>query len=1611
MSKYNSLPGSTPEDQNAAGTADHAKELEEAAKTAAGEPTPDAGDVWLSDDFIEEYATPESMQQQGSGISEEKYENWTEQSSDEAMDAWIQGSVPKHLLQILDYVMQPNPVLTKNSLMVERHNFELAYGSPGYSDYNMPAWAPDDVKKMHNTSLQMDPLRRRLGKYWSNPKDMATGIPNAFPDNEYTPGLLSYFDWPFIFRSEVSPAGSPDKLSIKTYGLRTKEGTIEENAVHVRRGLEDLNEVSFSDFNESLLAWKNNKSAGTPAWEQWPGGKHFRTYEVVEGFELRINLKEHPEFNNTRQINTWLRSSKNAAYSLKDHSMTELAELHGGIQSADFLDSEYTGNEDQYYAPPGFVVPNPNDDINSYPALAGTMGPGYLEQPIATTDIQSYFVAGGQGPVMGVGALADAGAYIVSVGIESDYPWNKPQGETENINPSTADQLPLIAPSSFSLSVDYLQSEFYIVSTGELSQPPPPSELRIQLDGATAGFTQGNWDIADKIPGTRGGYLVQWTPYEASGFILAEFVPAIPGNILGSLPDAMVVDQLNIERQQNPSGIFFDHTFRYNSAITDKFSNGHYVKYIVNTPTWDDQSKPAPESTVHKGEFIGGMASTVGRVTPEYNYFLKGYEEGIKNFGDQAVLGPGGARFETALPNPYTRRWIYGDAADPLGTPLPYRPEPGFPLLDSNSAYLYKFTTLALAPIYHTNPVVLEPVLSEDISNTVGGSAGTEYFSAWPPCYNRAKDLSEPYNFFERKMQNIFFDSKEFDKTQLVVENQPAGKKPIGGFFGELVYENTPPELAKKEYYPMGVTVEIPLEQEKTAFLPDGETIKLPPILGGGSVSTPGPSSFSSLLNKHNLIVPLMKWVSGQQNHGHNYKKMDDYNASQAGIYTSELPEEWGTDFAGGGHTGPQRTSPGFMGAIAGGILGGYSVGFIGDENFHKYVQVSKTFRSYTVFPFMLPEEIVNANAAAGLNEQFPPTLAGRADIDGNGYKIYDFVSWFDALMDADVEAVDQGGDLKGVSFGPTDRPYTVLSSAGPNNVSAWSEVYNNKEANMAIQNFLAEFYNDSIELIEANNLTRSVKRIFDKEEAYSETLFYAIKKWDINGQKLEQCDEQGPGKLLQTIYVPNFDDKAVFKYFDSQVKYGKRYKYEIYAYKMVVGTEYRYSHVGPVIPQGTAYGGPENDGKVYTNCKKYVAPEEFWPSAEEAVVWLVCDDGPDDNSFVYSNEYEYADIYFETKCSPSLKIVEVPYFSATPDDEYAGYTSVVDDPPLAPDVNILPFSGINNQLMFNLNMNSGQVFQKPIKILPDEMYEHFYESQGYPFGTVVRFTHESDLVGYRIYKTDKKPSSYSDFLQGAYKDLKASDGGSYIDKNICPNKKFYYTFKAYDKHGHFSNPTYVYEVELVDDDGAVYPVMNIFEPKYQMPHSKQKDMKKYVYVGIATGHKLIGQGSTKYHKKYLENSDSDLNEKILQTIGEAKKYSVYGKSFKIRFKSKKSGKMFDINIYIDKDGKVFREGTFGPGCDTEVEFPTQPPSGLAGMEDGWYEKGAEVTKEAKMVYLTEAEQEAADNAGQAEGSPESMGAIPGPGQKLFETEEEDEDDDDGSGGSGGSGGTYNIFG
>ena len=63
-----------------------------------------------------------------------------------------------------------------------------------------------------------------------------------------------------------------------------------------------------------------------------------------------------------------------------------------------------------------------------------------------------------------------------------------------------------------------------------------------------------------------------------------------------------------------------------------------------------------------------------------------------------------------------------------------------------------------------------------------------------------------------------------------------------------------------------------------------------------------------------------------------------------------------------------------------------------------------------------------------------------------------------------------------------------------------------------------------------------------------------------------------------------------------------------------------------------------------------------------------------------------------------------------------------------------------------------------------------------------------------------------------------------FFEESVLPNTKYYYTFRSVDVHGHMSNPTPIYQVELIDADGAIYPLVNIYEMNSELPIDVSKN-------------------------------------------------------------------------------------------------------------------------------------------------------------------------------------------
>ena len=134
------------------------------------------------------------------------------------------------------------------------------------------------------------------------------------------------------------------------------------------------------------------------------------------------------------------------------------------------------------------------------------------------------------------------------------------------------------------------------------------------------------------------------------------------------------------------------------------------------------------------------------------------------------------------------------------------------------------------------------------------------------------------------------------------------------------------------------------------------------------------------------------------------------------------------------------------------------------------------------------------------------------------------------------------------------------------------------------------------------------------------------------------------------------------------------------------------------------------------------------------------------------------------------------------------------------------------------------------------------------------------------------------------------------------PNKKYYYTFRSIDQHNNVSNPTQVYEVELINNPTSnlsyvtvlPYDFKDILKPRIKKaarrflhiePRFEQKTIDfDFEAPGVNIEEIIASPPSLGILKDPLFVESGDENKERL-------------KKFKIRLTSKRSGKKIDINI------------------------------------------------------------------------------------------------------------------
>lgn len=414
---------------------------------------------------------------------------------------------------------------------------------------------------------------------------------------------------------------------------------------------------------------------------------------------------------------------------------------------------------------------------------------------------------------------------------------------------------------------------------------------------------------------------------------------------------------------------------------------------------------------------------------------------------------------------------------------------------------------------------------------------------------------------------------------------------------------------------------------------------------------------------------------------------------------------------------------------------------------------------------------------------------------------------------------------------------------------------------------------------------TRSFKEILNGKKAYSEVVAYKIEKWSTKGSSWGG-QEGEPRELLQNYYYTNTSKLDILKHIDTQMKYNETYHYKVYSWLVIFGTQYEYQIHDKYLPQN--YGGSAPvDGK-----------HEDWVA------------------FYRQKMGQYGHIDVDIITQPIVKLVEVPYFSVT--------TKVADTPPMAPNVNLIPYKNNRNKFLINLSSQTGEAFEVPVMIEEEDFLNFFdvYQAQEIIFwgaagkeGYQPLFFQSDDPTQiFQIFKLDRAPASYADFKgnmteydTATIPKYIAASSFSFVD-TITPNTKYYYTFRTIDIHGHLSNPSPVYKVEIVDDGGAVYFLVELFnfEDAAAKPVTR-KNMKRFISLIPAVEQRILNAEATNLTFDDLGAGEGTVigKEPVLGTAEE----SIYNADnprqfFKVRLISKLTGRKIDFNLAFEYDHK-----------------------------------------------------------------------------------------------------------
>jgi|MDTB01.1.fsa_nt_gb hypothetical protein len=557
-----------------------------------------------------------------------------------------------------------------------------------------------------------------------------------------------------------------------------------------------------------------------------------------------------------------------------------------------------------------------------------------------------------------------------------------------------------------------------------------------------------------------------------------------------------------------------------------------------------------------------------------------------------------------------------------------------------------------------------------------------------------------------------------------------------------------------------------------------------------------------------------------------------------------------------------------------------FDVGFTSTGMINSFLSSPSTDRNFTIRSSGLVASGFDPNENFSVNrdrdrttraENFIPRVV-KTTAHNIGMKVYDFDTWIENMGDL------ESSQISNISFrGPNNQRLNPVRSGELENII--------DSIKQTANRLCAE------SMVKYQDLTITKEKLV----ADSETIFYKLIKKDFES-----------GDVLQNYFFPNSSVARMIKFVDTQIKYGKRYLYELHAFDVVYGSTFRFRN------RWAAYPGPSQSNE-----------------------W-----NPDQEGALDSYSDERISFSFNVETLPNLKVIEYPiytfgntlslaaaaglnsfseYFVQLQAGQLGGVSypiaGVYDRPPLAPEVSIFPFQGEKNKILFNLREQVGELTAdnsiKYIPLMPEDnaKYKRLEDNQRQlenftlPPGHLEFKTEGFEEIRmaeiFRTTNLDMRASSredlYRSFEGRLYKTLDITlppddPSGNYARSldfmdEIDSNKDYYYTVRFGDMHGNLSNPSEIYRVRIDSQEDGSYPVIEAVNFKKQNIKAPAKEMVRYLEIQAADIQSI----------PYVAAAEGDITTSLKSLVDYDTENKVENNKFLIRITSKDTGRKIDI--------------------------------------------------------------------------------------------------------------------